>query len=220
MRSLPLFLILSLSISATLHAQLENTAIFASVSGYRNTGFENNLFTNAELGVSLWNDKILSPEIGIGFSGASLKNQVRVFENNGVETEQQIRTQRRAFLLSAGVNLRLTKRESYWISAFSKVNYLPTNRFTSRLFEGANVNSLPLIETLEAQSASTFFDFGLGIEGFVNEKETWSGSLAVVYTTNAAFDSFNDLEFEASNQNINFPSNGAIGLRFLGRFHL
>lgn len=201
-------------------AQIGKASFYASLSGYRNTGFESNLFTEAQLGVALWSDKIISPEVGIGYAGSSPQDIMRVFEENDIETEQQIKSRSRAFLMSAGVNVRLTKRESHWITAFSKINYLPSVSFTSRLFEGTTVNNVSLQETITSTATATFFDFGLGIEGFLNEKETWSGSLSLVYTTNNVFDSFRDLDVNSSQVSINFPSNGGIGLRFLGRFHL
>lgn len=215
-----LFIIMSISISFSSKAQLKEASIYGSLSGFRNTGFENNLFASAQAGITFWSDHILAPEVGLGYAGSRLRTQARVFQENDLEIERHIRTQSRALLLSLGLNIRLTKRENYWITAFSKVHYLPNISFTSRFFEGTDINNISLIETLEATGESLFFNTGIGIEGYLNEKETWSASLSLVYTTNNVFDNFNTQQFSDSSLGIDFPSRGGIGLRFLVRFHL
>lgn len=209
------WLLINFIFIASLQAQFEKTAVFTSLSGYRNTGFDNNLFTEGHIGIQLWSDKIFYPEIGIGFASSSLNDQSKVFLINDVETEQQIKTNIRAFLFSLGMNLRLTKRESYWITSFANLNFLPNVTFRSQLFEGTSVNTISLKEEILLREASNYFCLGIGIEGFINEKETWLGSLSIVYTTNNIYDAFNSAEFSDANLNINFPSRGGLGLRFL-----
>lgn len=105
-RRILLFSISFLSLIAV-HAQFNHSNVFASLSGYRNTGFKNNLFTAAGLGLNLWSDQLISPEISVGFVGPRLPDQVFAFQESEVTIEQQIRSQARALLLSAGFNIKL-----------------------------------------------------------------------------------------------------------------
>lgn len=201
------------------HAQFDHSNVFASLSGYRNTGFKNNLFTAAELGLNLWSDQLISPEISVGFMGPRLPDQVFAFQEGDDTIEQQIRSQARALLLSAGFNIKLPSKESYGFTSFLKIKVLPEATFTASLFEGSRVNSIVLKETISSQHSSLHFDFGLGVEGFFDDEERWSGSLSLVYTTQDTFNHFKGLEFTDARLNINFPSQGALGLRFLARYH-
>lgn len=206
MKACFIFLITFLIVSKWESQVLGEKSVFAFVSGYRNTGFDNNLFTDVELGANLWSEKRISLEVSVGYLGSRLRDQRVVFNENDIELEQSIQSNIRSVRFAAGINLRLSSRENYWITSFVKLNYVPNARFTSRLFEIRNINNVALKETLQASSSHKFINVGLGIEGFLDDKESWIGSLSLVYTD--------------SRRRIDFPSAEGIGLRYLGRFTL
>lgn len=215
-----LLLLLLSFISLFSYGQIDGINIFSSPSGFRNVGYEDNLFTNAEIGVGFLSNSRFSPEISIGYLGASPDTQTRVVTRDGSALEQQVRSQVRGLLLNAGLVTRLTKRESIWLYTLTNVSFAANTTFKARLFEGDNLNNLPLREAITERDDSVFFNVGLGVEGFIDEDEKWSASLALVYTTFDVFNNFKDLKFEDSDTNLVLPSNGGLGLRFLVRYHL
>lgn len=198
---------------------IKDLNIFSSLSGYRNVGYENNLFTKFDLGLGFFSKSRFSPEIGASYTSGSPQDQFNVFTVTEVEIEEQTRTQFSSVLFSLGLITRVTSREDFWVFVDTKFHFGQA-RISSRLFRGEVATTIPFLEELENRESVSFFDFGAGIEGYIDEDEHWTASLALVYTTFEISQVVSDLNFQGSELKVNSPSRGGLGLKFLLRYHL
>lgn len=202
-----------------LSQDIKDINIFSSLSGYRNVGYENNLFTKVDLGLGFFSKSRFSPEISASFSSGSPQDQLNIFTLTEVEIEEQTKTQFSSALFSLGVVTRITSREDFWIFVDTKYHVgIATVR--SRLFRGEVATAIPFVEELENKESVSFFDFSLGMESYIDEAEHWTASISLVYTTFEISQVVGDLNFQESELNINSPSRGGVGLKFLLRYHL
>ena len=81
MHRFPLSLILIFIGYNSIFCQAFRPSVFATLSGYRHTGFEDNLFTDFEVGLALSSKLWVTPQISYKNSGGDLKTQT-IFQKN------------------------------------------------------------------------------------------------------------------------------------------
>lgn len=193
--------------------------IFSNLSGYRNVGYENNFFTKIDLGLGLLSKSRFSPEIGLSGALGSPQDQFEVLMVSNAQIEEQVRTQFSSVLLSLGLITRITQREEYWVFIATKFHF-GNAKIRSQLFRGEVAATIPLVERLENKEKISFLDIGIGMEGYLDENEHWTGAISLVYTTLNSGSVIEDLNFQESDQMISTPSAGGIGITFTARYHL
>ncbi len=198
-------------------SQLKNSSIYTELSTYRDTGFKNNGFADAEVGVAFFNNFWISPEIGTNYSFGALEDQNKINPNApNFAPESILETRYNAFLLTISPKISIGKTDEnlWWV--------IQPKFFTGNLT--VNSDYLTLSKTREKYDITesqkdngniSFFNLSIGIEGYITDSEKLSLAFFIRYTTMQLNNRFRSIKFDTpdiSNRNESTQTLG-IGLK-------
>jgi hypothetical protein len=203
----------------TIYGQEFRLCAFATLSGYRNTGFEDNLFTDFEVGLSASSSFWITPKISYKNSGGRL-NDYMVFEEDSapLRVEEELRTFYNANLFGVGAAIRLTKEEDFWVFIWPRY-YFGNFKFQGEYLKRNDNEDLVYKEIVKENNFQSYFDFSFGFSGYLDDAERLSASVFISYTTMDLKNSFKNLNFEQTNLRA-YESTQTLGLGFMIEYKL
>ncbi|MBP2830800.1 hypothetical protein J8281_01255 [Aquimarina sp. U1-2] len=192
----------------------DQTALFAEASIYRHTRFEDNIFTEGEIGVGFFTSTWVSPEISLAYTLGSIHQEAYAnefqLENFPVAI---LETQFDTFTIAIGTKFSFFKRdERIWWTFLPKFHY-GSNRLQSGYNElDDSAAFYRLIEFQENSKNIRYFSFGLGIEGYITESEKFSLGFAIKYTTLSINDQLQNIEFSTPNISVANTNTQTLGV--------
>lgn len=205
------FIFISLN---TVYGQELRPGVFATLSGFRHTGFENNLFTDFEIGISASSKFWITPKISYKHSGGAL-NKLTIFQKDpgSLRVEEELRTSYVGNLFGLGAEIRLTKKEDFWVFFWPRYyggnfkyrgEYLKLNENDDFIYE----------EVIIKKQFESYLDFSLGLSGYIDDVERLSASVFITYTTMNLDNGFKSLNFVETNRNVH-ENTQTLGLGFM-----
>jgi len=212
-----LFIFISFS---TVYGQKLKPVVFATLSGYRHTSFEDDLFVDFEIGLSASSTFWITPKISYKNSGGELNNQT-VFQKDSapLRAEDELRISYSGNLFGVGAEIRLTKQEDFWLFFWPRYyagnfkfrgNYLKRNENEDFVYEEVN----------SAKKFESYFDFSLGFSGYIDDAERLSASVFITYTTMNLKNGFTSLNFEQTIINPASENTQTLGLGFMVEYSI
>ncbi|WP_031426944.1 hypothetical protein [Flavimarina sp. Hel_I_48] len=199
---------------ASVYGQEIRPAVFASLSGFRHTGFEDNLFTDFEIGLSAASSFWITPKISYKHSGGRLNDNI-VFEEDTapLRVKEELRTYYSANLFGIGAEIRLTKQEDFWVFFWPRY-YAGNFKFHGEFLKRDNNRDLVYKEIVKDNDFESYIDFSLGFSGYIDDAEKLSASVFLSYTTMDLKGGFKSLDFEQTNLRA-YESTETLGLGFM-----
>ncbi|MGB3775928.1 MAG: hypothetical protein WA951_11780 [Leeuwenhoekiella sp.] len=201
------------------YGQKIRPSAFASLSGFRHTGFEDNLFTDFEIGLSAVSSFWITPKISYKKGGGRLNDNI-VFEENALplQVKEELRTYYNANLFGIGAEIRLTKKEDFWVFFWPRY-YAGSFKFQGDFLRRDENKSLVFKEIVKQKEHKSYFDFSLGFSGYIDDAEKLSGSIFISYTTMDLKNGFKSLDFEQTNLS-SYENTQTLGLGFMVEYIL
>lgn len=207
-----LVLLLTVFVCLTAKSQQIDMGVYAGASAFRNKSFDDNFFGDVEVGVSFLNKFWLSPEVSAGYTFGDLNDFDSYDTQDPNFVNERVETSYKGTFYSLGGRLRVTKREDVWLILTPKY-VLGNYKFNSNYYERQNENNyLTLTETASNRSSFSYFNFGAGIEGYLDSEEKLLASFSILYTTRYLKDEFDKLSFENTNRSTGSASGVTIGV--------
>ncbi len=206
-------------IGFNIYGQELRPSVFATLSGFRHTGFKDNLFTDFEIGLSASSSFWITPKISYKKSSGRL-NDYMVFEENSapLRVEEELRTFYNANLFGVGAEIRLTKKEDFWVFIWPRY-YLGNFKFQGEFLKRNKNRDLVYEEVVKQNNFESYLDFSLGFSGYIDDAERLSASVFISYTTMDLKNSFKNLDFEQTKLRA-YEGTKTLGLGFMAEYKL
>ena len=201
--------ILYLFLNATISfSQNLEPAVFAKVNTFRHTGFEDNIFADGALGVSLFSTYWISPKIGFKRIFGN-PNDVSFFN----ETYQElISSKYKGNVFTVGAKIRLTKPEDAWLFIWPEYSFGDVKFESSYYKTEDDVTRLALQERINSKNYNSWFDLSTGVEFYFDNNERFLTSVYLTYTLLDLGSGFEKLSFENTTKRPPSKNNSTIGL--------
>lgn len=176
----------------TSRAQLQHTHLFAEISGYRHTLFQENSFFDGEIGIGFLTNFWISPEVGFSYSFGGLEEITTIDPlAPNLATKSILKTTYRAQLLTLSPKITIGKNSDdlWWVI---QPKFLTGNLTVKRDdLSLSNTEDHYRATSKENNSYLSFFTLSVGLEGYPFESEKISLAFFIKYTTMQLNDKFN-----------------------------
>ena len=115
-----------------------------------------------------------------------------------LHVEEELRTFYNANLFGVGAEIRLTKKEDFWLFFWPRY-YGGNFKFRAEYLKLNKKDKLAYEEVISKKAFESYFDFSLGFSGYLDDAERLSASTFITYTTMDLKNDFKGLDFEKTN---------------------
>lgn len=205
---------------STVFGQKLKPGVFATLSGYRHTSFEDDLFVDFEIGLSASSTFWITPKISYKNSGGELNNQT-IFQKDSapLRVEEELRISYSGNIFGVGAEIRLTKQEDFWLFFWPRY-YIGNFKFRGEYLSLNENDDFVYKEVVRENSFESYFDFSLGYSGYIDDAERLSASVFITYTTMDLKKGFEDLDFKETEIGPASANTQALGLGFMVEYRL
>lgn len=197
------------------YAQDISPSVFAKLNGFRNKSFKENGFYDIQLGFGLFSDFWIAPKLAFKHNSGAL-NDASVFTET---TEEQLRTNYTGNLVSIGTKIRLTNPEDIWLFFWPEYSF-GNFKYSSSYFKTENnPTRLQLQESVNYKNQQDYFDFALGLEGYLDFDQRFLISAYLVYTTLDLRQDFDQLSFTQTGLRPIPEKNSSLGIGVSLEYH-
>lgn len=187
---------------------------FATLSAFHLISFEDEGFAKFEVGLGLFTTYWISPEISLVYNAGRLKDLERLQENPPYYPQARLFRNYDAWLFSIGAKLRVTKREDVWLFIMPKYSAGNFNFKSSYITFREGTGDVFKNQDKVTNSYEGFFDFAIGLEGYLDGDEKLLGSFSASYTLMDLKDGIRSLESESPYFDISSSSTQTFGVVF------